>query len=141
MHAVHTDCDQVAVRCGCEPPATAHAWRPTVGCVVTQEAAQVRDELKEVVMQQMEEAIAKTSSTAVTHGIRVCAKRCAGWVRARLRRLALSAAVLLAQPAVALKPSSHTGIRASTFNWFSGMAAQWKAACRMHAFARQGPPH
>ena len=133
VHAVHTDCDQVllSVRCACEPPATAHAWWPTARCVVLQEAAQVRDELKEVVMQQMEEAIAKTSSTAVTHGIKVCAKRCAGLGRARLRRLALSAAVLLAQPAVALKPLSHTGTRASTLNWVEGLlrSGKWPAEC------------
>ncbi len=102
-----------------------------------QEAAQVRDELKEVVMQQVEEAISKTSSTAVTHGIKVCAKRCAGWVWARLRKPAMSCGV--AGPAVALKPLSHAGTRASTPEGFSGLAAQWEAACKLPALARRGP--
>ena len=92
---------------------------------MVQEAAQVRDELKEVVMQQMEEAIAKTSSTAVTHGIKVCAKRCAGWLWARVRRPGpMSCSV--AGKAVALKPLSHTGPQQALPNGFQGLLRNGK---------------
>ena len=35
----------------------------------------MRDQLREAVMQQTEAAVARTSSSALTRGIRVCAKR------------------------------------------------------------------
>ena len=127
MPAVRTDCDHVLLALSYACHCYSYCLVAKKSSVVMQEAAQVRDELKEVVMQQMEEAIAKTSSTAVTHGIKVCAKRCAGWVWACWRRPAQE--LWCCWPSCgpeALEPHRH-----QCQHSFSGLAALWEAACKM----------